>query len=570
MTGPGCAYLPKYDERQENMMKKVLAILGITLGAIVLLVVAGILLLLLLVDPNDYKEEIARAVHDATGRELTFEGDISFTFYPWLGLELGPVALSNAQGFTRDVFARVAGAKVNVRLIPLLRREVEVDSILLDGLALHLEKDAAGQTNWEDLVREVEEEPAPVREEPAIRDLSIGGITVRNALVTWDDRSAEQTFELRNVDLSTSEVRFGELFRFSLGFDFLSTAPQLASRTEIAGRAMLDPGAERYAARPLEIQSTLKGEQIPGQTMTLNLTTSMDADLKAGTVTLSEISLNALGQLQAHGEMHVSDVTTEPAYRGSLMLLRFNPRELMRAMGIDPPQSSDPNALTSLAAEASFSGTAESATIDTLLLVLDQTTLKGTAAVPSFEPQAYRFDLNVDAIDLDRYLPPQVEEAPADPVAAPPAEDGDPLEGVRDLRLSGQMVVGRLKLMNLTTSDVRIGVQARDGLLTVDPLRMDLYGGTASGRIRMDARKPLPTWSASEKLTSVQIGPLLQDFMNQELISGTANLDIELSGAGLDADRIKQALDGRSASVSATGRSEASMWPGSSATPEPS
>jgi AsmA protein len=535
-------------------MKKLLAILGITFGAIVLLTAVGILLLVLFVDPNEYKEEIAKAVHDATGRELAFEGDISFTFYPWLGLELGRVSLSNAQGFTREVFARVENAKVDVRLIPLLRREVEVDTILLNGLALHLERDKDGRTNWDDLAREDGPEPSPdpARDPGAqIRELSIGGISVRNSLVTWDDRSAAQSFELKEVNLTTSEVRFGELFKFTIGFDFLSTAPEIASRTEITGQALLDPDAQRYAARPLEFRSTLSGGQIPGKTMEIGLTAFMDADLNAGTVTLSDISLNTLDQLYLLGEMRIQDVTTEPVYQGSLKLVRFNPRELMRAMAIDPPLTSDSAALTALSAEAAFSGTTTAAAIDRLLVVLDETKMTGTAALPSFEPPSYRFDLNVDAIDLDRYLPPagtgandNGEPEKSGKTAPATKPDEDPLQPLRDIRLNGRMAVDRVKVMNLTTSDIRVALQAKDGILTIDPVHLNLYGGSAAGRARLDVSKPVPVWTASEKLSSVQIGPLVQDFMNKDLISGTASLDAEVSGSGLGAEQVKQTLDG--------------------------
>jgi AsmA protein len=301
-------------------MKKVLAIAAIAIGAIALLLALGIVLLVLLVDPNDYKDDISRAVHQATGRELTFGGDISFTFYPWLGLELGPVALSNAPGFDRDAFARVSQAKVDIKLLPLLRREVQTDAVLLDGLALHLERDKQGRTNWEDLLPKEGQEPAPdtPTDQPArIRDLTIGGIAIRNSMVTWDDRSAGQSFELGNVEMKTSEIRFGELFSFSLGFDFASTSPKLSSRTTANGQAMLDPQGQRYSARSLEVRSTVKGEGIPARGVAADLTTNAEADLQGGDAEPHGISIRAMDQLSIMGQIQVRDLNTKPAFQGT-------------------------------------------------------------------------------------------------------------------------------------------------------------------------------------------------------------------------------------------------------------
>jgi AsmA protein len=37
-----------------------------------------------LINPNDYKDEIAAAVKKQTGRELAIQGDISLSVFPWL------------------------------------------------------------------------------------------------------------------------------------------------------------------------------------------------------------------------------------------------------------------------------------------------------------------------------------------------------------------------------------------------------------------------------------------------------------------------------------------------------
>ena len=53
-------------------MNRVLKILGLVVGAVVLLAVVAAVAVTMLFDPNDYKDEITAAVQDATGRQRRF------------------------------------------------------------------------------------------------------------------------------------------------------------------------------------------------------------------------------------------------------------------------------------------------------------------------------------------------------------------------------------------------------------------------------------------------------------------------------------------------------------------
>ena len=72
-----------------------------------MLIVAAAIIIPLVVDPNDYKDEIVSKVKETTGRDLKIQGDIGLSVFPWLGLELGALELSNAKGFGDAPFADV-------------------------------------------------------------------------------------------------------------------------------------------------------------------------------------------------------------------------------------------------------------------------------------------------------------------------------------------------------------------------------------------------------------------------------------------------------------------------------
>ena len=80
-------------------MKKTLKILAIVFGGLLALLIVLAVALTLLFDPNDYKRDIIKLVKDKTGRELTIEGKLGWSFFPWIGIETGRLARSNAPGF---------------------------------------------------------------------------------------------------------------------------------------------------------------------------------------------------------------------------------------------------------------------------------------------------------------------------------------------------------------------------------------------------------------------------------------------------------------------------------------
>ena len=131
---------------------KALKILGWIIGGLLVVILAAVVILSLMFDPNDYKDTVAELVREQTGRELVIEDDLELSVFPWLGVETGAVSLSNAEGFGDQLFARLERMQVRVRLWPLLSRQVEMGEIILSGLRLNLARDSEGRTNWDDLL----------------------------------------------------------------------------------------------------------------------------------------------------------------------------------------------------------------------------------------------------------------------------------------------------------------------------------------------------------------------------------------------------------------------------------
>jgi AsmA protein len=533
-------------------------ILKLTLGsllALLLLVAVALVAALVFIDPNDYKDDITGAVHDATGRQLTLAGDIELSVFPWLGLTLGEAALSNAPGFGAEPFARVSAVDIKVKLLPLLQKRVEMKTVRLQGLQVALAKDKDGRSNWDDLLAPPAAAEAPKAEEkPAAEQppqahplaaLAIGGIELSDARVVWDDQQSGQRVQLDKLALTTGPLSLTDPIDLTLTTNMALKQPALQTPLKLAGQVAFDLAAQRYTVKGLKLELNASGEVLPVSPLAATLAAEIDTDLAAQRLTVRGLQVAMLGTTLG-GDVQVEQLMAAPQATGSIALAAFSPRELVAKLGLPVPQTSDAKALTRAKLNTDFSASLEAATLDKLVLMLDDTQLSGQASVSHFDQPALRFALTVNEIDADRYLPPPAQQttAPPAPAAAAVGAAQLPLDMLRALDVDGNLQLGKLKLANAHLAEIALRIKAKDGMLRLHPLAAQLYGGRYDGNIALDVRSDTPRIALDEKLASVNVGPLLKDLLGDDKVSGVANVSAQLSATGIEPDAVMKTLNG--------------------------
>lgn len=620
-------------------MKKIIKLVAWLLAALVITVVAAAIIIPLVIDPNDYRDEISAAVKKQTGRELNIEGEIKLSLFPWLGVRLGAMQLSNAEGFGPAPFARIGEADVRVKLLPLLRREVEMEKIVLHGLEANLGRRADGSTNWDDLVgaaapavpaeQKAPADAAPADPAAALGAIALGGLELRDAKVVWDDAQAGARYAIEHFNLEISAIRLNEPFDITLEFDVDSNQPQLRGHLRFASRVTLDLQGQKYRLDATTLAADVQSALIPGGKASARLQADVQADLKAQTASIAGLKLEAQGvavqgkvdassilaqpdavgsvqiivsdaakllapfqaqlppgmkaaavqgsrvdtafdlslgrqtvkvsvlNIQAlglaiNGQVNGHKIVDAPQFSGRIELGEFVPRDLLATLGVTLPEMADPSTLTKAALSFEFSAGLEQAALNKLQVRFDDSTLTGAASVRNFQQPALRYDLTLDAVDADRYLPPPKEKpVPATPATAAAAGVVElPPETVAQLRaldVEGTARIGKLKVMNLRSSDIHATVKASGGLLRVHPVGAKLYGGGYDGNLSFDVRGATPLIGMDEKLAGVQAGPLLKDFMGKDYVTGTANVSAKLTARGIDPMDVRKSLNGNAA-----------------------
>jgi AsmA protein len=515
-------------------------LLGMALGGLVALFVVLLVSVAMLVDPNDYKDRIAAAVKSSTGRELTLDGDIRLSLFPWVALEVGPASLGNPAGFGPEPFATVQRAALRVKVLPLLRKQVQVGRVEIDGLDLRLAQNAEGKGNWEDFGESSDTESAPADAPP----LDLAGVTIANSRVSFDALVAQE------VQVQLGRVAAGVATPFSAQL-VLTTEPGAAPLPMRATFDLtMDPATERYSLAEVALEGTM----VPGEGVA-----AVPWKFAAPTVTL-DLEGQTLGAprfeaqyaaAQLAGSLAGTRIVDAPEIRGDFTLQPVAPRELMRQLGITPPQTRDAQVLSTLSLTGTYAYVGDDARADGLQMKLDDTALQGRFGM-NLESGAVDFELTLDRIDLDRYLPPPTAEAPSG--KSEPFEV--PVEALQPLQARGQLTMGQVKIADVRLANLKVGLDAREGVTRIAPARAQLYGGQYAGEITLDTRPKSPLLTLDQSMTGIDVAQLMNDFAQTRRLSGKGNLTTKLTAAGHNSEQLMKTLDGKVSAELANGAVE--------------
>ncbi len=333
-------------------MKKPLKIAATLFGLFIALPIIAISLALLIIDPNEYKPQIEALVQEQTGRELSIDGDIKLSIFPWLGIELGRITLTNASGFTPDAFAKIEHAKVKVHLVPLLSKEVEVSAITLSGLELNLAKDKTGKTNWADLTQtDASPQDLPTTSAPspgssaddatniAALTVGIGGVHIENATLNWHDETTNTQHSIQGLNLTTGGLFPGKPIDIELDFALNSNQPPVNAQVEFSANIEPDLNNIKHRINSAALRVTFNAKD-PVASGEITLDSDIFIDMEKQRVELPQLKITSLLDL-VNGDLKTkSKLKATIVYNISKELLSITQTNLnILATGMDfPPE----------------------------------------------------------------------------------------------------------------------------------------------------------------------------------------------------------------------------------------
>ena len=562
-------------------------------------------------DPNAYKPQIIQAVQESTQRSLKLDGDIRLMFFPSIGARLGKASLSEFQS-DRE-FASVADASVSLAVWPLLQRRMVVSQVVVNGVKINVIKHKNGNTNLDDLLAskaKVEQvTPSPDHRSQAVA-FDVASVVIENCELRFDDQSAGNMVSITALNLKTGRITDDLPTPVAFSAHIQMTQPKMDIALQMATTLSFDLERNRYSLKGTKMNA--EGAVLDISGLVLRLAGDANADLQAESYGLNQFVLNASGKRAGEPfETHLSvpsislnieDFSGEdmlfnasldakfgkasavlklPSFKGnmdkfslqglslqaglvqpdqsfsakidtvligSLKTMQFNLKDLNIALKANGDKL--PGKVVESALKGSVQADLERQSVHAKFAGgLLQSRIKAEAAINNFKVPVIRYDIEIDKLDVDPYLPPKVakEAAPKAAVAEQPFD----LSALKALNVNGSVRIGALKAANVRLSKLRVDLKVLDGIVNVEPLSASLYQGTINGKVRVDAHTS--SFAVTQKLSGVEIAPLMKDAANLELAEGEGNVSLAVTTQGNTVSALKKALNGTVSVVLADG-----------------
>lgn len=385
---------------------------AIVAGGLVLLLLAAVFIATSVIDPNRYRAQVEKIVGDLAGRRMVIEGDLRITWFPWLGARLGRGYLEDRPNGSDSRLLEWDSIALAAKVVPLLKGQVVVDRIRLQGPHIRLHRDAGGTGNWENLgprqtvpVRRSADQGAPV---------NIAGLEVRNGTVDYSDDTSGQRVQLSSLDLDVSGWQPGN--PVDIGAKFVAHASELPP-----------------AGVPVELS-------IPGVVA------------RAGPLNVSapKFSLRLAGAT-IQGDLHFDSTRDGHSNAAGSASIRIpSVRRLAADLALNQTLPHDPTTLGSMQLDTGWNFRDGAFVAKPISLKLDGVTFAGWLERRSGAQPAWRFELHGDRIDLGRYV--KVDSTSTKPFELP-------TDALRSLNANGSVVFDQAVLADTHMSDVRLEFQ---------------------------------------------------------------------------------------------------------------
>ena len=499
-------------------MKKALIIIA----AIVVVLIVALVLAPFFIPVDTYKTKLIALVKDSTGRDLRIDGPVSLSLFPTLALEANDVSFSNPPGASSKDMAKLAKLEVQLKVLPLLRKEVEVKRLVLVDPVIDLEVDKQGRPNWQFGEAQKPQQPAPQAKPGAapsggssLSELRLDDVRLVNGRISYVDHRTGDKQELTDIGMSLSLPSLDGPFAAD-GAAVWRNERMTLTASLANPRAFMD-GKNSAAALKLQakpISFDFKGEGAGSTPAKLD-----------GTVDLQVPSVRGLA----------SWAGTPLKLPGS----GYGPLAISGKVSMAGPKIAFTNANLSL----------------------DNMKAKGELALDSGGARpSLKGRLDVDKLDANPYLPPENQGKPAASggAAGTPGTAGgaaakssdwsdEPLDlsGLKSADVDFALSAGGLQYRKIQVGKSALALKLNNGRFQADLTELALYQGAGKGRVVLDGSGAVPGVEADFNLRGVQMQPLLHDAADLDRLSGAGGFTTALSGRGKSQRAIISALNGK-------------------------
>ncbi|WP_162063259.1 AsmA family protein [Vibrio taketomensis] len=540
-------------------MKKLALFIAIPVVAIIAVVLA----LVLLVNPNQFKPLIVEQAKQQTGLDLVIEGDINWQFFPSLGFTLGKTELKNPQGFSQPDLFKVDQVGIDVSVMPLFSQQLDIGNITLDGAEFYIETRKDGAKNLDALTQNqskaaqdssttTESQSKTASSETTSSDsaasawsINLAGVSITNALLDIQDDKAGTHTKLYDVSLTLTEFALDAWSKADFALKGETNLQKFAAQG--TAELKLASGFSDYALRNVKFDASYS-----------DATNKIDA----ASIELATFEFDKPNTLKYAVKGKAADLALDVKGGAELTVDKAISQVSMQQLTLDAtfegaalPQSP---MNVDMASDLEFNLTKNHLSFVLEKLTANALEFDGKLDVTLADIPQIAFNLHSPNIDLDEFLglnakadetskaePSEASKQTGSENTAVKATEQEPdLSALQGLDVTGAITIDKFKAANARMQNVQAKFSVDRGLVTLSSFSSNLYDGSIKATATLDARHSPATYSAKKSITGVKVLPLLTDVAQMDKLEGTGNIDVNVTGKGLAPTAMKKNLAG--------------------------
>ena len=541
-------------------MNMILKLVKLTMVLIVVILITAIVFINVF-DPNQYKPEIIEQVKITTGRNFNIEGDIELTLFPWVGLSLGKVTLGNAKGFSQNDFAALQQLNVKINVLPLLASRVEISKIQIHGLKLSLEVDKSANNNWQELVAGGKAETKTKTQDTKttgkdsaipLESLNIEGIEFLGAAISYSDNTTSTQSTISELDLKTSKIEFDTPVDLKSHARVEHNQPALDASVDLSTSLTFNKEFSVFGLHKLLLNVAIKANDRVKQDIALSLESQARVNLDSQVAEIKTLRLKAF-DVTTNAEITIKELLKAPAISGTVSVEKFNAVSLTKKLGITLPAMANRDALSSVALSTKLNMLGQRLDLDAISIQLDDSKLTGWVHVLDIATMKLRYELALNQINLNDYMPPEQADTTKATDTTKVAEDINielPIELLNKLDLESVFTINALHILDYDISKLSITTKARNGIINIAPVSLDILEGKVTAELNLNVAKKLPAYTINMNASEIHAGPVVNPFLSKistekpMKLKGEANVTVAVKTQGKSLNGLKQAADG--------------------------
>jgi|MEHZ01.5.fsa_nt_MEHZ011388847.1_4 AsmA protein len=447
-------------------MKKIIRWISL-LFVLALLCVGGVIVFVLTLDPNNYRDEISSLAAEQ-GIHLDIRGDLDWKFYPELLLSVNDAQVQVQSG-TTQIEAEVQRFGLALKLLPLPKRRIEFIGLSISGADVLVRQLGGNAEEQGSPDQNASESPTA-----SLPDIFFEQLDVSDSRVELISPQSEPfvitDFNAQSQNANTGAASFPLQASFNVG---PNNAFELAEPVQLDTELSISSEALHMALNELSFSLLQDTSVIP-----ISATGDLDLNFIDQQVAVTSL-LMKVSDLELSWKLQGQ---LEPLLLGgSVQSNVFSPANMLEFAGITL-HTSDASVLAFAQIGFDLEISDKLVQLNQLEIRLDDSNLQGQLALQTLEIPNISVTANLDSIDIDRYLPPQTDDQPT---VSEPSQSAIPAHLGKF-----EFSVGQLKVKNQTFANLHSRTSSSEKQISLDTLTGEIAGGgfNATAKIGLDSQ----------------------------------------------------------------------------------